>query len=107
MAGIFDIFKKSGPVEVHFEGSASVEVDRGTTIIEAAEKAGLEIDSHCGRSCSCSTCEVLIRGGAKNLSKVAPNEEAVLSKKKLSSGYRLSCQAKVEGSVHVEIPEYF
>ena len=107
MAGLFGIFKKNGPCEVHFGEETSIEVDRGTTIIEAAEKAGPEIDSHCGRSCSCSTCKVLIQDGSKNLSKMMPNEEGVLGTKMVKQGYRLSCQAKVEGVVHVEIPEYF
>ena len=107
MAGFFDIFKTKGPCEVRFETGELVEVERGTTVIEAAESAGIEIDSHCGRSCSCSTCKVLVRDGSKNLSKMAPNEAHVLGEKMVKEGYRLSCQACVQGTVHVEVPEYF
>ena len=107
MAGFFNRWSKKGPCEVHFADGPTVQVEPGTSIMDAGKQANVEIDSFCGGTCSCSTCKVLIRDGAKKLSKMAPNEQAVLGEKLVKEGYRLSCQATVQGVVHVEIPEYF
>ncbi|MCS5623685.1 MAG: (2Fe-2S)-binding protein [Candidatus Marinimicrobia bacterium] len=93
--------------EVHFEGGPIVVVDSGTTIMDAGKQVDVEIDSFCGGNCSCSTCKVMISDGAKCLSKVSAEEQTVLGQKMVSEGYRLSCQTKVQGIVHVKVPKYF
>jgi ferredoxin len=105
--GFFNRLMAKGPCEVHFDADTRVEVEHGTSIRDAGNKAGIEIDSFCDGCCSCSTCKVLVREGAKSLSKMNPDEEKVLGKKLVKEGYRLSCQAKVQGTVHVDVPEYF
>ena len=93
--------------EVHFEGGPIVVVDSVTTIMDAGKQVDVEIDSFCGGNCSCSTCKVMISDGAKCLSKVSAEEKTVLGQKMVSEGYRLSCQTKVQGIVHVKVPKYF
>ena len=107
MAGFFNRWTKKGPCEVHFAEGPAVEVDSGTSIMDAGKKAGIEIDSFCGGCCSCSTCKVLVQDGAKKLSKMSEGERKVLGEKLVQQGYRLSCQAQVQGVVHVKVPEYF
>jgi len=93
--------------EIHFEEGPIVVVDSGTTIMDASKQVNVEIDSFCGGNCSCSTCKVIITDGAKNLSKASSDEQALLGQNMVDKGYRLSCQAKVEGIVYVKVPEYF
>ena len=100
-------FGKKGSTEVHFSTGVVVEVESGTTIMAASKKADVEIDSYCDQSCSCSTCKVLVLDGAKKLSKMNSDEREVLGPKLVKQGYRLSCQAQVNGKVKVEVPEYF
>ena len=107
MAGFLNRLLSKGPFEVHFEGKTTVEVERGTTLMEAADLAKVELDRVCEGNCSCSTCKVLVLKGAKNLSRMNDDEREVLGKKMVEQGHRLSCQTQVKGPVHVQIPEYF
>jgi len=93
--------------EVHFEEGPVVVVDSGTTIMDAGKQANVDIDSFCGGSCSCSTCKVIITDGAKCLSKASSDEQTLLGQNMVNKGYRLSCQAQVEGIVHVKVLKYF
>jgi len=107
MAGFLNRLLRKGPFEVHFEGKATVEVERGTSLMQAADLAKVELDRVCGGTCSCCTCKVLVLKGAYNLSKMDPAERSVLGEKFVEEGHRLSCQTQVKGPVHVQIPEYF
>ena len=107
MAGFLNRFLNKGPFEVDFEGKATVEVEAGTTLMEAADLAEVELDRVCGGNCSCCTCKVLVLKGANNLSKMDSDERSILGEKFVEEGHRLSCQTKVLGIVHVQIPEYF
>ena len=100
-------FLKQGPVEVQFENHKKVVVPHGTSILHAALDNDIDLDHFCGGTCSCSTCRVEIISGKENLSKMKPNESMVLGHEKSERGDRLSCQAKVTGSVTVRIPDYF
>ena len=98
---------KKSAAEVHFSTGVVAEVENGTTIMAASKTVDVEIDSYCDQSCSCSTCKVLILDGAKKLSKMNSDEREVLGAKLVKQGYRLSCQAQINGKVKVEVPEYF
>ncbi len=96
----------TGPVEVRF-GATSVRVARGTTLLEAAEAARLDLRHYCGGNCSCGTCRVVIVKGQRNLSRREGMEEMALGADHVAHGDRLACQAQVLGEVEVEIPEWF
>ena len=72
------------------------EVAPGTTILEAAEAAGVELPHNCGGVCACVTCHVWVERGAET---VAPPEEREDDKLQeavgLSAASRLGCQARV------------
>jgi len=95
-----------GPVEVRF-GSTSTRVARGTTILEAAEAARIDLRHYCGGNSSCGTCRVVIVKGANGLSRREGMEEMALGADHVQRGDRLACQAQVLGDVEVEIPEWF
>ena len=83
-----------------------LEVEAGTSILEAAMERGVPLYHTCGGNCSCSTCRVCVLRGAENLSPMQADEAQVLDSFDLKPPYRLGCQAQVlKGDVEVEIPE--
>lgn len=83
-----------------------VEVEVGTSILQAAKAAHAPEGDACGGVCACSTCHVYIEQGESLLSEASEDEEDILDKAfdvRLSS--RLGCQAKIEraGTVSVRI----
>ncbi|MDH5326226.1 MAG: ISC system 2Fe-2S type ferredoxin [Gammaproteobacteria bacterium] len=87
---------------------AVIEAEPGTTICDAAQKNGIEIEHACEKSCACTTCHVIIREGFSSLDEAEEEEEDLLDKAwGLEPESRLSCQAKVgDQDLIVEIPKY-
>ncbi len=77
------------------------EVEHGATIMEAAEKAGVYINSLCGGKGVCGKCRVQISNGRVRADK---NSISFLSKEEIEEGYALACQTKVDGDMEVLIP---
>ena len=83
-----------------------VEVEKGTSILEAALRHDVPLYHTCGGNCSCSTCRVLILKGADHVSQMDGMEADVLDAFDLKPPHRLGCQTLVmDGTVEVEIPE--
>src|SRR5438045_7933546 len=57
--------------------NVSAEVDSGETLLDAGEKAGVEMEAGCF-NCSCGTCAVEIIQGMENLDDPSPEELDVL-----------------------------
>ncbi len=87
-------------------GGRSAEVARGTTLLDAAEAAGVEVPSNCGGVCACTTCHVWVEEGLASLSEIEEREDDRLQEAQgLSARSRLACQAKVGAAdVVVRIP---
>lgn len=85
-----------------------IEVESGTTILNAALAHDIDIDHACEKSCSCTTCHVIIRQGFNSLEEPSDLENDMLDKAwGLEMESRLSCQAVVqEADLIVEIPRY-
>jgi len=81
------------------------ELERGKSLLDAAESMGIELRHDCGGFATCSTCRILIIDGVSNLTEVDLDEENMLEEAELTAPFRLSCQAKVLGDVTVRIPE--
>ena len=103
---ILSSFGSSEP-SVKFEDKEPIAVEKGTSILQVALDNNIELENFCEGSCSCSTCRVEIIKGGKNLSKMQEDEAAILGEKRVAKGDRLSCQAKINGEVHVRIPDLF
>lgn len=78
-----------------------MEVEHGTTIMEAAQEAGVYINSLCGGEGVCGKCRVQVTEGNIRADK---NSISFLSKEEVMEGYVLACQAKVYGDMEVVIP---
>lgn len=76
-----------------------VEVERGETILQAAQKAGVYVASVCGGEGVCGKCKVVVRSG-----EVDAKPTALLERGEIRSGYVLACQAEVLSDTVVEIP---
>jgi len=78
-----------------------VEVDAGATILEAAEKASVNINSMCGGNGVCGKCRVQVSNGKIRADK---NSISFLSKEEVKEGYLLACQARVDSDMEVIVP---
>ena len=92
----------SDMVEVLFEpASARVWVRPGSTILAASAAAGIEIIHGCTEG-MCGTDPVQIMNGTQGLSEPEEHEAGTLERMGLTSGFRLSCSARIlRGPVHV------
>ncbi|MEQ1600693.1 MAG: 2Fe-2S iron-sulfur cluster binding domain-containing protein [Methylophilaceae bacterium] len=79
----------------------TVNVSRGTRIVEVAEKVGASIPFGCKEN-DCGDCMIEVLIGAENLSKPSPLEIELLKEKLAKPSNRLACQAMVLGDVTVK-----
>jgi len=85
--------------------NTTVEVEEGTSILDAALKHGIELEHNCGGNCACATCHVIVREGMEYLNDRSEEEEDQLEDAEdLTTTSRLSCQCKVSGPLVVVIP---
>ncbi len=87
----------------------------GTSILYAARQLGVDIDSVCGGRAICGRCQVICTEGnfpkhsllssTDHLSGISEVERAYADRTgKLSSGSRLSCQARLLDDVVIDVP---
>ncbi len=79
-----------------------VEVAPGTNLLEAAQKAGIDLVASCGGVGICGTCRVRIAHG--QVTSVTLTEEESLGPEQLQAGYRLACQTEPLSDVRLDIP---
>ena len=66
-----------------------VEVEAGTNLLEAAQKAGVDLVASCGGIGICGTCRVRIAAG--KVTPVTLTEEEALDATQRAAGFRLAC----------------
>ena len=79
-----------------------VEVEAGTNLLEAAQKAGIDLVASCGGVGICGTCRVRIAHG--EVTPLTLTEEETLEEAQILAGYRLACQAEPLSDVRLDIP---
>ncbi len=80
----------------------SVFVLHGTTILEAAARAGVVIETPCGGGGTCGKCRVKILA---NAGVPTPADEHTFSGSELREGWRLACQNPIKTELTVFVPE--
>lgn len=82
------------------------DVAEGTTILDAAEEAGVDLPSNCGGVCACTTCHVWVERGLASLSEIEEREDDKLQEAAgVGPRSRLACQARVGSEeIVVRIP---
>jgi uncharacterized 2Fe-2S/4Fe-4S cluster protein (DUF4445 family) len=82
-------------------GQKEVEVNEDTSLLGAAEKAGVYLNSLCGGEGVCGKCRVQV---TKGKGKVDKNSIAFFTKEEIEKGYVLACQTPVKENLEVLIP---
>ena len=77
------------------------------SFLDVAMNFGIPLEHACGGSCACTTCHLIIREGAQNLSEEQDNElDRLDTAWDLTTSSRLGCQAVIKGDVVAEFPMY-
>jgi uncharacterized 2Fe-2S/4Fe-4S cluster protein (DUF4445 family) len=90
------------------------EVEEGKTLIEAAQKLGVDIEALCGGKKVCGKCKVRVEEGyfekdnieshMSHLSEITEDETRHI-KPEDGPGIRLACSAELKGDVKIFVPE--
>jgi uncharacterized 2Fe-2S/4Fe-4S cluster protein (DUF4445 family) len=87
----------------------------GTSVLEAARKLGVDLDSVCGGRGICGRCQIAVQEGrdqkvaiqssAAHVSEFNAVEQRYAAKRGvLAAGRRLGCQAKIVGDLIIDVP---
>jgi 2Fe-2S ferredoxin len=80
---------------------------RPGSLLDIAKSRGVALEHACGGNCACTTCHVIVREGAQNISEMEDDEADRLDTAwDLTPQSRLGCQAVVKGDVVCELPMY-
>jgi Na+-transporting NADH:ubiquinone oxidoreductase subunit F len=92
----------SGALTITINNEKKIEVEGGTTLLNALSSQGVFLPSACGGGGTCiqCVCQVHSGGGA-----ILPTEEPNFSRKEIADNFRLGCQVKVKEDMEVQIPE--
>lgn len=87
-------------IKINDDPNLTKKVPGGSTLLLALTSAGIPVPSPCGGKATCKQCRVKIVEGA---TEPLETDKATFSKKQISEGWRLSCQAKVKHDLSLEI----
>jgi 2Fe-2S ferredoxin len=77
------------------------------SFLDVSKHFDLGLEHACGGNCACTTCHVIVRQGAQNLSDMQDDEADRLDTAwDLTPDSRLGCQAIITGDVVCELPMY-
>ncbi len=87
----------------------------GTNLLEAARELGVYVESVCGGRGICGRCQIDVQEGrfakhgvtssADHVSAFSAKEQNYASKRDLKPGRRLSCSARIEGDLVIDVPQ--
>lgn len=79
-----------------------MDVDAALTLLEACQKAGVDLVAACGGVGICGTCKLRLVAGA--LTPLTETEREHLTPAEIAQGFRLACQAQPLSDLRVDIP---
>jgi len=87
---------------IRFQPSGrTLRVAKGTTLLEAARRAGLPMASACGADGLCARCGVRVLAGGTSLSPETEAERRQKRRNRIDPALRLACRAAATGDVEV------
>ncbi|HSV42193.1 MAG TPA: ASKHA domain-containing protein, partial [Methanomassiliicoccales archaeon] len=95
---LFDSYGMSYSVKF-FPKNMEITLDEPATILEAAFRAGVEINSACGGKGTCGRCRVLVEGRTE----AEPSD--LISPAEWEKGWRLACKTFLHGDAAIFVPE--
>ena len=97
------LIQTEGLLQVTLEPMGSrVQVTPGSTLLECAQKAGVDINAVCGGHGTCGLCKVILMQG--QVSPLDPAESVLLESTEIKRGLRLACQTRVFSDARVQFP---
>ena len=91
--------------EVCFRPSGRrLRVAPGTSLLDAARRAGLPVASACGAEGLCGRCGMQVLGGGAQLPAETPDESRVKQRNRIAPELRLACRVIVAGDIEVTAP---
>ena len=93
--------ENSNTFKIHFlPNDTFVDVNDGSTVLDAAHKANIYINSICGGDGICGKCKVILSSGTVDAppTKLLSNEEA-------EKDYILACEASITSDLQILIPK--
>jgi adenylate cyclase len=88
-------------VTIRYPTGQLVEIQPGTTILEASRSAGVPHASVCGGRGRCSTCRVRVSDGLERLPPASEQERKVLERVGAPPNVRLACQTRPTANIAV------
>jgi uncharacterized 2Fe-2S/4Fe-4S cluster protein (DUF4445 family) len=79
-----------------------IRIEPGTTLLDAAQRAGVLLTAICGGEGSCGRCIVRVMKG--QVSAPTKIEQAELGRERGAEGWHLACQTSVLGDVNIHVP---
>jgi ferredoxin len=87
---------------IRFQPSGrTLRVAKGTTLLEAARRAGLPMASACGADGLCARCGVRVLAGGAALSSETEAERRQKRRNRIDPALRLACRAAATGDVEL------
>lgn len=80
-----------------------LKVRRGKTILEALQRANVELEGDCGGLGKCGKCKVKV---LSSIGPPSPEGEELLEKEELKQGIRLACRTKLKKDLTIQVGEY-
>ncbi len=84
---------------IFYPQQKTVEVNRGTNLLDAVSKAHITINNLCGGDGICGRCKMIIKRG-----EVTGEVSNKLTREEIKQGMVLACMTYIQGDVEVEIP---
>ena len=81
-----------------------IRVPEGTSLLEAARRAGLPVASACGADGICARCGLAILEGAEGLPAESERESRIKDANRIDEDLRLACRIRLECDLVVTAP---
>ena len=93
--------KRFNSIQVRYTDGTSINVSKGSSLLEASHKAGRYHESVCGGRGRCTTCRVRVTSSLTELPKPNKIEQAVINRLEFDQSLRLACQLRPEANIEI------
>jgi adenylate cyclase len=90
-------------VRIEYESGEAVEVEEGTSVLEASIRLGIDHMHACGGEARCTTCRVEVLAGIEHCPQQDDDERQVTAMNGIASPMRLACQLRPTGDLRVRV----
>ena len=93
--------KRFNSIQVQYTDGTTINVSRGSSLLEASHKAGRYHESVCGGRGRCTTCRVRVTSSLGELPKPNKIEQSVINRLNFDQSLRLACQLRPETDIEI------